>query len=324
MAFDAQNGLRLFRTASVLLLTASETTAMAQGPSARSELEQGYTLRKQGNFVDALPHLLQSYRLDAQLKTLINLADCEEHVGKLVDAMRHWSEALAQAAHDGAADIEDEARRRVAVLGERIPRLTLDVVPGPAGSSPPALRVVLDSSSLAPTSVGVPLQADPGRHAIVVLADGYDDQSFDVILKAGDRVHLPIAPGPRHSVPPNVAPHAPPERSASALGWLGPVGVGVGVVGLGVGAYFGVRAMREQHDANCPNNVCQAGIGRADVLRSANADAAASTVSFVAGGILVAGGLTFWWLAPATPTGRISIEPAISDHAAGCALSGAW
>ena len=93
--------MRLRPLVMALAIPLAASVAWADDPAAaRAQLEAGYALKEQGKYADALPHLLESLRLDVTLKTLTNLADCEEHLGKLVDAQKHW--VLAR----------DRARRR--------------------------------------------------------------------------------------------------------------------------------------------------------------------------------------------------------------------
>jgi hypothetical protein len=314
-------GTRLvLAAASVAAVLLAAREARAQPPSARSELEQGYELRKRGNYVDALPHLLESYRLDAQLKTLINLADAEEHVGKLVDARRHWDEARAQAAREGEAEIEAESRRRVAALESRIPSLTVKLASG----SVLTVRIDEDGLPFSSGSIGAPVPTDPGHHTLVVHADGYEDRSFDVILQAGVSVEFSVTPGPPKPATPSTAERSDGGAPSPALRLTGAVAAGVGAVGLGVGTYFGIAAIQKQQDANCPRNVCTAPSGHPDTLRQAIDAGNLSTVFLVAGGVLVAGGAALWFLAPRGGEPRAAIAPVVVRDGAGASLVARW
>jgi hypothetical protein len=71
-------------------------------------------------------------------------------------------------------------------------------------------------------------------------------------------------------------------------------------VGLGVGAYFGVHAKTQLDDSNAGHctaaSVCdKAGLqGRVDALNSATI----STIAFIVGGVVVAGGAVLYFTAP--------------------------
>ena len=79
------------------VLLCSSTAAAGDSLAAREQLKIGYLLAKQGRCDEALPHLAESLRLDVRAITLINLAQCEESVGRLADAMGHWVDARARA-----------------------------------------------------------------------------------------------------------------------------------------------------------------------------------------------------------------------------------
>jgi hypothetical protein len=110
-----------------------------------------------------------------------------------------------------------------------------------------------------------------------------------------------------------------PERQASgahgdswnALRYGGLVVGGVGVVGLVVGAVFGVRAIGFNHDskADCDaNSFCgPAGLASRNDARSSGD---ASTAAFVAGGVLLAGGATTVLLAKPRSSAGMSLRAA--------------
>jgi hypothetical protein len=61
--------------------------------AARGYLRQGFALKEQGRCNEAIPYFLESIRLDRQPTALLNLADCEERIGKLGAASMHFIEA---------------------------------------------------------------------------------------------------------------------------------------------------------------------------------------------------------------------------------------
>ncbi|HEU4406655.1 MAG TPA: hypothetical protein VFS43_15415 [Polyangiaceae bacterium] len=110
------------------------------------------------------------------------------------------------------------------------------------------------------------------------------------------------APAPRRAAP-AAPPARPPARDGEAgASWLkaaGAVAAGVGVVGLGVGGAFGLHARGKERAADrlCAGSDCAS--ERALVLTDEARDAArVSTLSFVAAGTLLAGGLGAFFLAP--------------------------
>jgi hypothetical protein len=130
---------------------------------------------------------------------------------------------------------------------------------------------------------------------------------------------------PRHDEPP------PPrqEPQTSTFPWR-PVGLGlagVGVVGVAIGAIFGLSALSKADDlkTTCPNDVCPDEGG--PTLRDDAASAAtASTILFTGGLVLVAGGAALFFLAPktATTTNGVRMQPNVGRTGAGFALSGSF
>jgi hypothetical protein len=132
---------------------------------------------------------------------------------------------------------------------------------------------------------------DPGRHKLVVRSSKGVQIAEDVSLAEGEhrtfQTSFPkeevVAPPPRAVEPPTAAPNR--------LGTVGWVLGGVGVATLGVGGYFGYRAMSANDDlaAKCPNVRCAPEYQGLQDDRNFNATL--STV-LVAGGVaLVATGI---------------------------------
>jgi hypothetical protein len=119
------------------------------------------------------------------------------------------------------------------------------------------------------------------------------------------------------------AAHERPGVSAGPWRTLGLVAGGLGAVGLGVGAAFGIKAMGDKNDAHCDTtNACKAG-----PLSDARGSATISTIGFVAGGALLAGGAALVLLAPrvrGADAAALQIAPAVGASDAGLLVQGAW
>ena len=55
-----------------------------------------------GDYTAACPLLERSHSLDPSSGTLLNLGDCQEHLGRTASAWRAFTEARALASSDGA------------------------------------------------------------------------------------------------------------------------------------------------------------------------------------------------------------------------------
>lgn len=172
-----------------------------------------------------------------------------------------------------------------------------------------------------------------GRRATVktIVKEGEKAQRVTAAFEPAKRdVVAPVVPKPAAPEPPPRAPDkpAPPPgedrpSEGSNLRTIGLVAGGVGVIGLGVGTVFALKAMGSKSDANC-NDAKQCDSGPLADARSA---ANVATIGFVAGAVLVAGGVVLVLVSPARGSSsarRIEAAPALAQHEAGLVLRGLW
>jgi len=90
---------------------------------------------------------------------------------------------------------------------------------------------------------------------------------------------------------------------------------------------LGLQAIRKRGDAGCANNVCPTDATKA-TLDDAKTSADGSTVAFILGGALAAGGVVMWVFAPppspATARVRVRATPSIGARGGGFFVSGSW
>lgn len=302
--------MRPLRPTAILLATLCLSTAAQsqdQNEALATELfNAGRDLMAEGRFAEACPKLEESARLDPAVGTLGKLASCEEKLGKLMLARTHWQQALnrARAENDARVVLVEEALRR---LDGIVPKLRI-VAPA---ARPAGMRVTLDGTDLGETSFGVPVPVDPGDHVVTVFAPGREPRELRLNVLADGATTVVRLPEMERPVEPVAAPVAPPpareppppaHRETSSTHPLRSVGLvvaGVGVVGTGVGAYFGGLAksrLDESNEMGCDGAVCPpAAADKRDEARDAGN---VSTVFFLAGGALVAGGLGLWLFGP--------------------------
>ena len=222
---------------------------------------------EQGNYQAACPTFAESYRLDAKVGTLLNLADCEEHVGQLAEALQHWQQALQLAIATNDRRI-DEARARLAGLESRVPRLTIRLAP----NVPASATITRDGVSLGRPSLGVPLSLNPGDHVVEVRAAGHEPRRYAVAVAEGETKELNVSAGRALSggpVRPN-APATPADREPPAApdNTLAYVLGGIGVAGVVVGSVTGAMLMSKNRtideQCNASNECSPAGLEAVD------------------------------------------------------------
>jgi hypothetical protein len=104
----------------------------------------------------------------------------------------------------------------------------------------------------------------------------------------------------------------------------------VGLVGIGLGAGFGVAALSDASTAreDCDGNICSSQRG-VNAARAASESANIATVSFALGGTLLAAGVALLWLerddtSVRETDARVEWAPRVSSSELGVACSGRW
>jgi hypothetical protein len=195
------------------------------------------------------------------------------------------------------------AQTRLAALEKTLFRVVIEVADPPAD-----LVVRLDGQPLGREALGTPLPVNPGERTIEAQAAGRQSWSRKLavpktpVRSASRSPRWPLWPRPWRRPRRRGAPASPPPRrtvdvtdveQARRSRRMLALGVGgAGVVAVGVGAIFGVKAMNKNDDSkpHCQQNVCDpAGV---QLNHDAKSAATASTVLFGVGLVaLGAGGL---------------------------------
>jgi hypothetical protein len=292
------------------------TTAIAHAEPTPQEKETARALMDQGdekfeekNYDAALKAYVGAHAIMRVPTTALEVAKAHEKLGHLVEARDALLEAhrFPKAANEPAAftTARVDAERHAQELGERIPSLLVKIEGAVSGYD---LHLTIDKVALPPAAAQLPIKLNPGHHVVLVSSDATYDASAeaDLVEKQAASVTIKLSPKPLS------------ERnkagSSKTLRTVGLITGGLGVVGVGIGAFFGLQASSKQDDANCPDNRCK-DESSAEMLRDANSAATISNIGFIAGGVLVAAGVTMFVLGGSsshekTPsTARVHILP---------------
>src|SRR5579871_2746595 len=83
--------------ASLAALSATPARADERDPTAAESLfRSARAAVDRGDYATACPQFAESQRLDPAPGTLMNLADCEEHLGRVASAWEHFVQAREQ------------------------------------------------------------------------------------------------------------------------------------------------------------------------------------------------------------------------------------
>jgi hypothetical protein len=161
-------------------LFASVASAQSSTTSADSLFERGRTAMTSGDYAVACANFTESHRLEPAAGTQLNLALCQERLGKLLSARKNLTEVLAKLPRgDVRVPIAEKELEKVA---GRLPHVTLTL-----DNADAATRVSCDGVEIAAVERPIPL--DPGAHHFVVTSDGATS-TREVVLKEGEQLAL--------------------------------------------------------------------------------------------------------------------------------------
>jgi hypothetical protein len=277
-------------------------------PQCIDENTQGQTLRRDGKLAAARAHLRTCS--DASCPEMVRV-DCSQRLDEL----------------------------------ERVQPTILFDAKDADGRDLVAVQVTLDGQPFTDKLDGKALPADPGVHTFTFTIAGVPPVTRTLVLKEGEKERRErivlgppaAAPSPSTATVLAGAPAVPPSEvsppaSPSGLGaqrLLGLVAGGAGVVGIGVGAVFGLMASSAWNGAKsaCGGDTSRcADVGTATSDRSNTVtDGTISTVAFVAGAALVAGGAVLYFTGRPSeppPTASVAVAPVAAPGQGGLALVG--
>jgi hypothetical protein len=275
---------------------------------------------------------------------LLGYARAEVGLGKVVNASEAYNRIVREGAPPGApaaftAAVE-AARAEAGAVQARIASVTIAV------TGPDNPNVTLDDQPVPVAALGVKRPVDPGAHVVKASADGWQpaETKFTVADAGAANAALTLTklPGavaagvgtPSTSTQPagvTVGSSASPGADTmsaspgSTQRTIGLVGMGAGVVGLGVGAVTGILAIGKHSTLSTE---CTGGSSGTACSPSSQSDLDSyhslgmiSTIGFIAGGVLAAGGLVVFLTAPhassAGPATGIRLTPFVGPGSVG-------
>jgi hypothetical protein len=180
-----------------------------------------------------------------------------------------------------------------------------------SGEEATGLEIRRDGVPVQPAELGSPIPVDPGPHTIEAAAPG--KQKWSSTVQVADAAKLAVevpaltalAPGAA-ATPASAAPVSTPpldqgtQSNAGSTQRTAAVVVGaIGVVGVGIGAVFGLGASSKWSDAKskCADYPYGCSQEALDDKSSASSKASAATVAFIVGGAAIAGAAALWFTA---------------------------
>ncbi|MGK3960922.1 hypothetical protein WMF38_48700 [Sorangium sp. So ce118] len=337
--FEGSRAARAVGSITLVAALVASGPARAQGAqemdrhaalTAQALYDQATAEMDAGKYASACGKLEEVTRLAPDgLGAKLTLAQCYEAWGKLASAWAQYTLVEAMAGKAGQAERSTRAGERAAALKPRLATLTIDV---PAAvRAYPGLAITRDGVPLGQAQLGASLPVDAGEHEVVATAPGRkpwrrstavgaDGDAVSVAIPALERELPASAPGQRGAREVTPAPGSgqrgarevtPAPGSGQRVAGL--VVGGAGLLGVGVGVFFGMNAKSKldesNEDGHCLGNACD-DIG-AERRNQAWSAGNVSTVLFLAGGAALAGGVTLFLTAPAPerPSAHVALGP---------------
>lgn len=183
MASEAASGLRLRKLSAILVAFATvvppSAAAAADVQAAREHFDRGYALAQSGAFETAIEEFTLAYAASPNFSVLFNLGQAYGASGRAVQA----AATLRRYLEIGGSNIDAEQRRRtselIASYQRRVGRIELSSLPSGA-------HVSLDGEELGTAPFPTALEANAGRHALLVQAAGYAPAHGVVVVVAGE------------------------------------------------------------------------------------------------------------------------------------------
>jgi serine/threonine-protein kinase len=333
---------------SALPMGAHAQSSASDKAAAEALFDEGKKLMIQGQYATACSRLEQSQRIDPGIGTLLYLAECYEKGGRTASAWATFREAASSARAAGQLDRARMGQQRADRLEAGLSKLTVNVAPENAEIA--GFEVRRGDQPVPRPLWNIPVPVDPGDQAIEARAPGR--KPFSATVRVGEQaarasVSVPVlevdptsaapeaaaaAPAPAAAAPPaSSAPAALPaadEETSQGLDrrTIGLIVGGAGIVGLGIGTVFGLRAIGKNSDAEeyCPDgDRC---FPQAESLTNEARNAA--TVANVAFGLgaaaLIGGGILYFTAPSKAEARRLRLAPIASSRGGAVLVQGAF
>lgn len=234
--------------------SAAPEARAADDPAAAEVLfKKGRALVEAGDWAAGCPKFEASLALNPSASTMLNIARCHEHEGKLASAWADYTRALTLNNNETRGEerrrkLEAVAREGIAALEPRLPKLRVHIAPAPTG-----LAVTLDDKELPIPALDEPLPVNPGAHTIRATAPGYRTEERPMTAQEGksETIELALTKGPGEASGGAGTPVG--DQAAPVPTWVWAAGGG-GVLLAGAAVFFLVdeAGAIAALDKNCP------------------------------------------------------------------------
>jgi hypothetical protein len=221
--------------------------------------------------------------------------------------------------------VRNDCAEWLAEIDKAMPTIVFEVKDG-SGNDLTSVAVAIDGDPLVPKLDGTAITVDPGQHVFRFSSNGLPTFDKSLLIREGEkerREKIVLGEVSKPSTPEPGSASQTSDSSGDTQRTVGLVLGGAGVVGLVVGSVFGLMSKATYNEASqgcrdggtCTTSDAQHG-------QDAHSQATTSTVVFVVGGALIAGGAVLYFTAP--KAGSIGVAPAVGTNGVGLSMTGVW
>ena len=234
--------------------------------------------------------------------TLLNVALCDEKLGRIASAVARFTEARDRAREGGLPEHQRAAESHLVVLEPQVPHLAVQLT-----QPLPETKVLVDDRLYALAALAN-IAIDPGEHVVVVSAPDRLPHRATFVIKPAERKAIVVPPLARA------------VTVASARRRFGQIATVTGGVAFGTSiglAFYGLHLHNQQFDQrNCSHrDNLQDGCNTTGQSNNERARTY-GTVATVVGGLglaVGAAGAVLWYLAPGSPQGADASPRVVLD-----------
>lgn len=206
--------------------------ASVPDPLATTLFQAAVELVDKGEWKEGCAKFEASMALYPAASTLLNIARCYEHEGKLTLAWSAYQRAVVinreTQGEERKKELEEVAVKGLAAIEPRLPRLKISM----SAAAPSGLHVTQNGKDVPVAALGTVLPVDPGPQSVVAEAPDFEPFTQTVTVKEGEVVEIPVTLKKRV-----VVPIAKPAPGIPTWAWISG---GAGVLLLAGAAAFRV------------------------------------------------------------------------------------
>jgi hypothetical protein len=161
-------------------------------PTAAALFQAGRELVEQGEWKEGCAKFEASMALYPAASTLLNIARCYEHEGKLALAWSAYQRALVinreTQGEERKKALDDVAKKGLTDIEPRLPRLKILI----SGTTPSGLHVMQNGKDVPVALLGTIIPVDPGQQSVFAEAPGFEPFTQSVTVAEGELVEMTL------------------------------------------------------------------------------------------------------------------------------------